>query len=181
MKISLRPVGEGQGVRGRLFSREHEMKIFSLVLAIVSIFFIAACASAAPPPTGSTNAQAAPISLGDDVLVIYNKRGGIAGLNETLLVHQGSLLQVKMTDGTTKTAKVAEPQMQPVRRMLEQKEFSELAPLYQAVGADLISYTITARDANGNPKTVTTMDGAHPPPYLEQLIVMLDQLRAQVK
>jgi hypothetical protein len=71
--------------------------------------------------------------------------------------------------------------IQPVRRMLEQKEFSELAPSYQAAGADLITYSITARDSTGNMKTVTTMDGAQTPPYLGQLIVLLDQLRAQVK
>lgn len=157
------------------------MKIIFTLFAAAVIALLAACAGASPAPTSTSGAQATPVSLGDDVLVIYNRRGGIAGLNETLMVHQGSLLQVKLPDGTTQTAKVAEPMIQPVRRMLEQKEFSELAPMYQAAGADLITYSVTARDSSGNLKTVTTMDGAQTPPYLGQLIVMLDQLRAQVK
>lgn len=157
------------------------MKIFFAIAALASIFVLAACASDTPAPANPPNAQATAVSLGNDVLVVYNRRGGLAGLNETMLVHQGSLLQVKMPDGTTKTAKVAEPMLQPVRRMLGQKEFGELASSYPAAGADLITYSVTARDANGNLKSVTTMDGANTPPYLGQLIVMLDQLRAQVK
>lgn len=157
------------------------MKIIFALVTAAGITLLAACAAAAPTPASTPSAQATAVSLGDDVLVVYNKRGGVAGVNETLLVHQGSLLQVRLPDGTTQTAKVAEPMIQPVRRMLEQKDFGELAPLYQATGADLITYTITARDGSGNMKTVMTMDGAQSPPYLGQLIVMLDQLRAQVK
>ncbi|RIK29469.1 MAG: hypothetical protein DCC52_07245 [Chloroflexi bacterium] len=61
--------------------------------------------------------------------------------------------------------------------MLEQKDFDALDNLYQALGADLFTYTITARTSNGSVKTVTTMDGAKTPAYLGQLIAMLEQLR----
>ena len=107
--------------------------------------------------------------------------GGIAGIDETLTVHQGGGLELVQRGGNAKSVTLDEPMIQPVRRMLEQREFGELAPTYQAVGADLIAYTITARDANGNAKTVTTMDGANPPPYLGQLVAMFEQLRAAVK
>ena len=126
-------------------------------------------------PKGASDA------LDDDVLVIYRKHGGIAGIDETLVVHQGGLLELTQRGGAKKSAHVDEPQIQIVRRMLEQKDFSELDELYQAAGADLFVYVITARDSSGKPKTVTTMDAANTPPYLGQLIAMLNQLRAQVK
>ena len=115
------------------------------------------------------------------MLVIYRKHGGIAGIDETLVVHQGGLLELTQRGGAKKSAHVDEPQIQIVRRMLEQNGFSELDELYQAAGADLFVYVITARDSSGKPKTVTTMDAANTPPYLGQLIAMLNQLRAQVK
>jgi hypothetical protein len=64
--------------------------------------------------------------------------------------------------------------------MLEQEDFGRLEPLYQATGADLFTYTITARDADGRIRTVTSMDGAKQPEYLGLLIGQLEQLRAIV-
>lgn len=132
-------------------------------------------------PPGTASPLATSVPLAEDVLAIYHKTGGIAGIDETLTVHQGGLLELVQRGGNAKSVTLDEPMIQPVRRMLEQREFGELAPTYQAVGADLIAYTITARDANGNVKTVTTMDGANPPPYLGQLVAMFEQLRAAVK
>jgi hypothetical protein len=61
--------------------------------------------------------------------------------------------------------------------MLEQTEFGELKPLYEAQGADLFIYRITARDADGQIKTVTATDGATMPDYLGILLGQLEQLR----
>lgn len=159
-----------------------------LLFAIAATFFLFACAPAqnnvtptsigkSPAPTNAPSLATA-VPFGDDVLVIYHKSGGIAGIAETLVVHQGGLLEWTMRGGATKSLQVDHALLQPLRRMLEQKDFGELETLYQATGADLFTYTITARDTNGNPKTVTTMDGAKTPPYLGQLLVMLEQLRA---
>lgn len=132
-------------------------------------------------PPGTTSPSATSVPLADDVLAIYHKTGGIAGIDETLTVHQGGLLELVQKGGNSKSVQLDEPMIQPVRRMLEQKDFGEVAPMYQAVGADLFTYTLTARDASGNAKTVTTMDGANPPAFLGQLVAMFEQLRAAVR
>lgn len=168
------------------------MKLFFAIALPAFALALAACSAAAtlpatPAPTSAarpTLASSLPTRanpVADDVLVIYRKSGGIAGIDETLVVHQGGLLELTMRGGATKSVQADHAMIQPVRRMLEQPEFSALQPLYQAAGADLFTYTVTARDANGNLKTVTTMDAAPTPPYLGQLIAMLEQLRAQVK
>ncbi len=167
-------------------SNESETNMSHQVLRIVWIVSAAAavfaCSNAtttnSPTPNATAPAptRAVQTPVADEVLVTYHKSGGIAGIDETLVVHQGGLLELT-TRGAQKIAQADEPMIQPLRRMLEQKDFSELAPRYQAAGADLFTYTITARDANGNAKTVTTMDAAKHPAYLGQLIAMLEQLR----
>jgi WD40 repeat protein len=52
---------------------------------------------------------------------------------------------------------------------------------YQAVGADLCVYRLTTRAADGQARTVTTMDTAQHPPILQQAIQELDGLAAWVK
>lgn len=180
-----------------------KVRLHSRIMLAVMVVVLSACATTptpvptagAPIPT-TVPATALPIPttpatavspiptalpLAADVLLVYHKSGGIAGLDETLVVHQGGVVELTTRNGGTKSIQADEAMLQPLRRMLEQKDFGALAPLYQAVGADLFVYTITARDANGQAKTVTTMDSAQTPPFLGQLIAMLDQLRAQVK
>jgi hypothetical protein len=115
--------------------------------------------------------------LPEDVLVVYEKSGGFAGLTETLVVHQGGLVELESRFGEPMRITVEHAVIQPIRRTLEQREFAELDSDYPAQGADLIAHTITARDINGNVKTVTAVDGAEYPPVLELLITMLEQLR----
>lgn len=122
-----------------------------------------------------------PVDLPDDVLAIYVKSGGFIGMNTKLTIYQGGKLEVTDRDGNTQTAQVDHAQLTPLRNMLAQPEFTQLEPLYQASGADLFVYTLTARDQNGHPRTVTTMDAAKTPPFLGQLIAILEQLRTQVK
>jgi hypothetical protein len=155
-----------------------------ILLSAFVLILIAGCAPTATPtpavvptlPLVSTPA----VPLPDDVLVIYHKSGGIAGVDDTLTVHQGGLLELVSRDGT-KSVKADEPMIQPLRRMLEQKDFDSLQPMYQASGADLFVYSITARDSAGRPKVVTTMDTAKHPDYLGLLIAQLEVLRGQVK
>lgn len=122
-----------------------------------------------------------PVDLPDDALAIYVKSGGIAGMYEKLTVYQSGNLEVTERNGNTRSAQVDHAQLTPLRNMLAQPDFAQLEPLYQASGADLFVYTLTARDQNGQTRTVTTMDAAKTPPFLGQLITILEQLRMQVK
>lgn len=148
------------------------------LFVLCALAFLSACVTGATPlaPTLPFPTPA----LADDILAIYHKSGGIAGMDETLTVYHGGVLELKTRGGNPKSLKVNEEMVQPLRRLFEQKEFGALAPQYRAVGADLFTYTITARDANGNVKTVTTMDTAKHPEYLGLLLVMLEQLRGIV-
>ncbi len=153
--------------------------VLSTFLLTVTVFLFG-CAAA---PTATPNAPQVLATLppqGDDILVTYHKSGGFVGIDETLIVHHGGLLELNTRQGQSKSLQVNEPVIQPLRRLLEQKDFGELAERYPAPGADLFVYSITARTANGDLKTVTTMDGAKQPEYLGILIGMLEQLRTIV-
>lgn len=152
-----------------------------MLLVFVAMSIIVSCSY--PGTSGTTTATPVVLAtlqpLPDDVLAIYHKTGGIAGVDETLIVHHGGLLEWR-SRSANKSLKVDEPTVQQLRTMLEDKNFSQLESRYQAAGADLFTYTITARDGNGNVKTVTAMDTAKYPDYLGVLIGMLDNLRAIV-
>jgi hypothetical protein len=149
------------------------MRIGMLVVVGLSAF---SCAGT-PTATRASLPTILPPTLPGDVLVVYHKQGGIAGVDDTLTVHQGGLLELDTRAGNPKSLLVNEPVVQPLRRMLEQTEFGELKPLYEAQGADLFIYRITARDAGGQIKTVTATDGATMPDYLGILLGQLEQLR----
>lgn len=138
-------------------------------------------ATTEPPlqrPTAAETSTGRELPLAPDVLAIYHKSGGFAGIDETLTVYQGGLVELTGRRlEKPKSVKLDEPMLQPVRRMLESQEFADLEPLYRAEGADQFTYSISARDRNGNMKTVAAIDGAPYPDFLGQLIVMFDQMR----
>ena len=141
-------------------------------------------AAGSPPkrPTAVETAIGRDLPLAADVLAIYHKSGGFAGIDETLTVYQGGL--IKLTGRGIKDAKsvkLDEPMLQPLRRMLESQELADLEPMYRAQGADQFTYAISTRDRNGNMKTVVAIDGANYPDFLGQLIVMFEQLRKFIK
>lgn len=150
-----------------------------VVCGIALILPVSGCASSTPPTATPQTLPTAP-ALDDDILVIYHKSGGIAGIDETLTIHQGGVAEWSARGANPKSLLLSEPTLLPIRRMLEQKEFSGLQPLYSAEGADLFTYTITARDANGKTRVVTTVDGAEKPDYLGLLLVTLENMRAIV-
>jgi hypothetical protein len=133
-------------------------------------------------PTALETSTGRDLPLEADVLAIYHKTGGFAGIDETLTVYQGGLIELTgRTSGDGKSLKLDEPMIQPLRRMLESQEFAELAPAYRASGADQFTYTISARDRSGNMKTVVAVDGAEYPDFLGQLIAMFNQMRQLIK
>jgi hypothetical protein len=148
-------------------------------LGVILLVISCATPGSPPPPATPQTLPTAP-ALDTDILVIYHKSGGIAGIDETLTIHQGGVAEWAARGANPKSLLLSEPTILPIRRMLEQNEFSDLLPLYAAEGADLIAHTITARDASGKTKVVTAMDGAIKPDHLGLLLVMLENMRAIV-
>ena len=138
--------------------------------------------TAPPEPTATQPAQptGAPqtTSVGDSVIVIYHKSGGIIGLDETLTVHADGALVLESRGGSTKTAQVQPEQLDKLRELIASPEFAQLQAQYRAMGADLFTYDITV--PGGRLGHVVTMDGVENPSVLKQVIQELNRLRQAV-
>lgn len=158
------------------------MRIFVLFLSVSlgALLLLAAC-DRVLVPTSASSTSVPPIDLAPDVLAIYHKSGGVAGIDQVLTVYQGGLLELGTRGVNPRALKVNQELLLPLRSTLEQQGFGDLEPEYTAAGADLITYTITARDSGGNFKTVITTDAADHPAYLGLLIGMFEQLRSIVE
>jgi hypothetical protein len=69
------------------------------------------------------------VPLAQDILATFHKSGGVAGIDEMLTVYEGGVLELIDHAGTTKSLKVNETILLPLRDMLKQKEFGELERL----------------------------------------------------
>ena len=154
-------------------------------MAVVMLALLPACG---PYPGSQPTPTPAPLvplptvpPMGDDVLAIYNRSGCFAGIDDTLTVHQQGALELVDRQGALKQARVAPEALQAVRQLLSSPAYAALSPLYQSSGADLCVYHISARDAGGRPRMVTTMDGAQYPDVLAQTIGEFEKLRGQVR
>jgi hypothetical protein len=133
-----------------------------------------------PTPTGEPLPTSTSEPLPVDVLAIYHKRGCFDGIDDTLTIHSNGTLELVDRQGTTQRAQADIAQLAALQDLLAQPEFKSLRPLYQAMGADLCVYTITAR-LDGQTFSVTTMDAAETPDFLQQVIAAADRLRSEIK
>jgi hypothetical protein len=134
-----------------------------------------------PAPTAPSKGNTgAPQPAGaKDIVVIYQRSGGIAGIDETLTVYADGKLQLS-SRGKAKEAQVAPADLSKLQELLASPEFAALEPRYPASGADLITYTVTV-PAAGKGHTVVTMDAAKNPPVLNEVLTELGNLLQQVK
>jgi WD40 repeat protein len=135
-----------------------------------------------PSPTPLPTATSKAVDLPQDALLVYEKSGCFDGRDDTLTVRlDGRLELVNNRRGTAQAAQASPDQLGLLRDLLAQPEFTDTQALYQAMGADLCVYSLTMRAADGQSRTVTTMDTAQHPPILQQVIHELDGLVAWVK
>lgn len=133
-------------------------------------------------PTGAPVASSEPdvqptAGAEGSLLVTYRKTGGIAGVDEVLIVREGGAVQFTAR-GLSRDVVVAAADLVPLRRALASSAFADLHDRYSAMGADLFTYTITSA-LDGVQKTVVTMDGAQHPAVLGEVIALLEGLRAR--
>jgi hypothetical protein len=128
---------------------------------------------ASKPPAGTTP------QLNSAVLLVFQRSGGIAGIDETLTVYTDGRLDFSDRKGA-KSAQVAPEDLAALQQLLASPEFAALDTRYQAAVADAFLYNITL-PGNPRPFSVQTMDGAQHPPVLDQVLVELNKLREQVK
>ncbi len=155
-------------------------------IILISLFglWLTACSTAVTPTASVPVATATPAPtiepLPAEVLAIYRQQGCFVGLDETLIVYFDGALDFVDARGTAQQAQIEVEELAELQDLLAQPEFAELQPLYQAVGNDLCVYTITARRA-GQPFSVTTMDGAATPEFLQRVIDAAARLRRRIK
>src|SRR5690606_24917424 len=86
---------------------------------------------AAPAPSG-----AAPVALGEDaVLVVYERSGGIAGIQEKLTVYANGRLEFDKS-GTVTSSTIASSDLTNLWQLLASDEFAKLSSRYEVRGAD---------------------------------------------
>jgi hypothetical protein len=130
------------------------------------------------PPLATTT----PVNMTDHTLVVYQKSGGIAGINEVITVStDGKLELVESRQNLRRDTTVEPARLAKLYELIEKPEYNNLQVSYQAMGADLFTYRITTRTTDGKTRTVTTMDAAKHPEILGQVIAELNALRTLVR
>lgn len=134
-----------------------------LALCILAVALLSGCLGIKAPPVSRPVIPA--------VYVDYQRTGGIAGLNDRLVIFDNGAGLVSGRN-INKEITLNQSELDAISRNFNTARFPSLEPSYtsRGGGADLIQYTITF----GN-KTVTTEDSAIPP-RLQPVIDELNQV-----
>lgn len=178
------------------------MKLLQLGILSALLLLLAACGST---PTGTTTDETgsspAPVTATADSqtqtspppamtattvagdpgapLVTLNRSGGIAGINETLVVQSDGTVQIidgEMGGQVQKEGRATPEQIAKLEAAIQAEGWQQLDAAYgegQQI-ADGFTYTIVA-----NGKTVKSHDGTQNPPALENVLSLLNELEQQ--
>ena len=133
-----------------------------------------------PAPTAPSKGNTgAPQPAGaKDIVVIYQRSGGIAGIDETLTVYVDGKLQLS-SRGKAKEAQVAPANLSKLQECAYARS-SPPSSRATRLPAHPITYTVTV-PAAGKRHTVVTMDAAKNPPVLNEVLTELGNLLKLVK
>lgn len=112
-------------------------------------------------------------SAGGDVLLVYRRTGGLAGLNDQLTIHANGKVTLQQKNGRQDAFMLDDSTLSGLMKTLDSASFFQLESRYEPGRTipDALNYEITYRNA-GRRHTVTVTDGAIP----QQLAPLLDQL-----
>jgi len=130
--------------------------------------------TSAAAPTASS---AAPTDSGA-IVIIYNKSGRFAGINDTLTVYADGTLKLENRRGEDKTAQVEPSELSKLRDLLASPEFAALQLSPPPVAPDQFAYELTVP---GRAEPIVTVEGAQNTQILSQVIDELENLAARVK
>lgn len=112
-------------------------------------------------------------------LITLNRSGGIAGINQTVVVQNDGTVQLidgESAGSVTKEGRATPEQLQKLEAALQSEGWQQLDATYgggQQI-ADGFTYTVVA-----NGKTVKSYDGTQNPPALENVLSLLNELEQQ--
>lgn len=129
---------------------------------IVAAWLLATCGG---PPRGT--------AAGSQVLVEYRRTGGIAGLDDHLVIASDGQATLARKGGQRETFAVEKDTLANLREILDEVGFFELEDEYrpERLIPDALSYQITYQQG-GRRHTVETTDGSIP----EEVMPILDEL-----
>lgn len=138
---------------------------------ILCFFIIAVTVLSAGCITTKIPAVSKPVAPA--VFVDYHRSGGIAGLDDRLVIFDNRMAVISGKSGSSEI-ELTTTDIDRITALFDQAQFSQLQTNYPAPhqSADLIGYTISYRG-----KTITTADTAIPP-GLEPVITELNRLLA---
>jgi hypothetical protein len=148
------------------------LPFFHKILQATSVFVILVCiilaagCSTPPAPAGEKPPP-------QNILVEYNRSGGIAGFDDRMVVFEkGDVVYSRRPPDKPGAFNLSPDELAELGEILERADFPSLAPDYPAAtpGADYFSYEITYKG-----RTVTTETGGVPP-ELVPVIMRLDSL-----
>lgn len=132
---------------------------------LLAAWLLATCGA---PQSSPSNASA-----DDNVLVEYQRTGGIAGFDDQLIIRTSGETTLKQKGEQRETFTLNERTVSKLRQMLNKAEFFKLNSQYRParIVPDALMYHITCQ-SDGRRHTLETTDGAIP----EQLAPVLDEL-----
>ena len=110
----------------------------------------------------------------DDVLAVWTRSGGFAGLHEVLTVFADGRLSLEQK-GTTGSGQAAPTDFERLQQTLKGPDWQQLEKRYGVQHPDAFQYTIQAKD-----KTVETFDGSDNPQVLTDLLQQFQALYQMV-
>lgn len=151
--------------------------MLKMLFAAVLILGAMACSHSAAPGKGQTPAESRGATpVGD--LVTFQRVGGFAGFNDTLVVARDGSLTLTDKTGAVKKGAARAADLKDLDSLLHSAEFKAAAKSYESPGgADRITYTIGVA---GGP-TVTAMDGVAQPEPVSKAVQMLSEMIGEVR
>lgn len=161
-----------------MFNRPSRLRIAARLILSAGLVLLAWLLATCGAP-GAPAAPAGPASADADVLVEYRRTGGIAGLNDHLIIRSDASATLQQK-GQPDAAFTVDPQvLDDLKQTLEAADFDALAGVHEPGRAipDAFHYTVVYT-TDGGRQTVEATDGAIPDdlaPVLDQLNTIISQ------
>jgi hypothetical protein len=152
-------------------------------LLVLVMIVLAACAGAVTPSTSPLASPAATSTVAPDrtpaspdTFIVYQREGGFAGTSDKWTIYPSG--RVVSDDGPEWQVPVE--QVAPLLTLVESPGFKELNAKYVPLGVcnDCFTYTLTVY-GQGDPQTVTFVDGADWPEPLQQASSAINEVIAR--
>ena len=148
-------------------------------ILVLVMTLLAGCGTAAVETEETTTssqpaATTSPSPSSDEVLVVWTRSGGFAGLNEVLTVFADGRLSLEQK-GTTESGQAAPTDFERLQQTLEDPGWQQLEKRYGIQHPDAFQYTIQAKG-----KTIETFDGSDNPQVLTDLLQQFQALYQMV-